>query len=48
MIPEEWGGDILMSEVSAITGDGVDALLESVLLQAELLDLTAPAEGIAS
>ena len=37
-----------MSEVSAITGDGVDALLESVLLQAELLDLTAPAEGIAS
>ncbi|MDC1097525.1 translation initiation factor IF-2 [Gammaproteobacteria bacterium] len=48
VIPEEWGGDILMSEVSAITGDGVDALLESVLLQAELLDLTAPAEGIAS
>ncbi len=48
VIPEEWGGDILMSEVSALTGDGVDALLESVLLQSELLDLTAPDSGPAS
>jgi translation initiation factor IF-2 len=48
VIPEEWGGDILMSEVSALTGDGVDALLESVLLQAELLDLKAPDSGPAS
>ena len=48
VIPEEWGGDILINEVSAMTGDGVDKLLESVLLQAELLDLQAPHEGPAS
>ncbi|MFT4824128.1 MAG: translation initiation factor IF-2 [Halioglobus sp.] len=50
VIPEEWGGDTQFINVSAITGDGVDALLDAVLLQAELLELTAakdvPAQGI--
>lgn len=45
VVPEEWGGDILVNEISALTGNGIDALLESVLLQAELLDLKAPVEG---
>ena len=45
VIPEEWGGDVLMNEVSAKTGQGVDELLESVLLQAEMLDLRAPDQG---
>ena len=48
VISDSWGGDVLMTEVSAITGNGVDNLLDSVLLQAELLDLTAVAEGRAS
>jgi len=48
VIPEDWGGDTLMSPVSAITGDGIDTLLESVLLQSEMLDLTAPDQGVAS
>ena len=46
VVPEEWGGDILVNEISALTGNGIDALLESVLLQAELLDLKAPVEGL--
>ena len=48
--PEEWGGDTIFIPCSAVTGEGVDALLENVLLQAEVLELTAnpqiPAEGI--
>ena len=48
VVPEEWGGDILVNEISALTGKGIDALLESVLLQAELLDLKAPIEGPAT
>ena len=44
VIPEEWGGDTQFVKVSAHTGEGIDALLESVLLQAELLELTAPAD----
>jgi translation initiation factor IF-2 len=48
VISEEWGGDTLMNEVSALTGQGVDALLESVLLQAEVADLTARNKGPAS
>ena len=47
--PEEWGGTTLFVDVSALTGQGVDQLLESIVLQAELLELTAnpklPAEG---
>ncbi len=50
VIPEDWGGDTQFINVSAITGDGVNELLDAVLLQAELLELTAardiPAQGI--
>ena len=45
VIPEEWGGDTQFMPVSALTGEGVEALLEAVVLQAEVLELTAPAEG---
>lgn len=41
VIPEEWGGDVQFINVSAITGEGVDTLLDAVLLQAELLELKA-------
>jgi translation initiation factor IF-2 len=50
VIPEDWGGDTQFIPVSAQTGDGVNELLDAVLLQAELLELTAPrdvaAQGI--
>ncbi|MGV8711373.1 MAG: translation initiation factor IF-2 [Nitrosomonas sp.] len=42
VVPEDWGGDTMFAEVSAKTGHGVDALLESILLQAEVLELKAP------
>ncbi|WP_438952456.1 translation initiation factor IF-2 [Porticoccus sp.] len=42
VIPEEWGGDTQFVKVSAHTGDGIDDLLDAVLLQAELLELQAP------
>ncbi len=45
VIPEEWGGEHLFVNVSAKTGEGVDNLLEAILLQAEVMDLTAVAEG---
>ncbi|MDH4105380.1 MAG: translation initiation factor IF-2, partial [Gammaproteobacteria bacterium] len=45
VIPEEWGGDVMFVNVSAKTGEGIDKLLESVLLQAEVLDLKAPVSG---
>lgn len=45
VIPEEYGGDVPFCPVSAKTGQGVDELLENVLLQAEMLDLKAPDEG---
>ncbi len=49
LIPEEWGGDTIMVPISAKTGQGVDELLEMVLLQAEMLELRAnpnkPARG---
>ncbi len=41
LVPEAWGGDTLMVEVSAATGQGIDQLLEMVLLQAEMLELKA-------
>lgn len=41
LIPEDWGGKTLFAEVSAITGDGIQDLLELVQLQAELLELKA-------
>ena len=46
--PEDWGGDTLFVPVSAKTGEGVAALLEAISLQAELLDLRAPASGMAN
>ncbi|MEZ5556458.1 translation initiation factor IF-2 [Haliea sp.] len=50
VIPEDWGGDTQFIEVSAHTGDGVDNLLDAILLQAEVLELQAPrdvpAQGI--
>ena len=48
LISEEWGGETLFVEVSAMTGQGIDRLLESILLQAELLDLKAAADGPAT
>lgn len=50
LIPEEWGGDAMFVPISAKTGMGVDGLLDSVLVQAEVLELKAvadcPARGI--
>nr|VFK27344.1 MAG: translation initiation factor IF-2 [Candidatus Kentron sp. MB]VFK33601.1 MAG: translation initiation factor IF-2 [Candidatus Kentron sp. MB]VFK76277.1 MAG: translation initiation factor IF-2 [Candidatus Kentron sp. MB] len=48
VIPEAWGGDTIFVKVSAKTGEGVDNLLESVLLQAEVLELAAPRRCSAS
>ncbi len=45
VIPEEWGGDTMFVNVSAKTGDGVDDLLEGILLQSEVLELKAPKSG---
>ena len=42
VVPEDWGGDVMFVEVSAKTGQGIDNLLEAVLLQAEILELKAP------
>ncbi len=47
VLPEDYGGDVPFCPVSAKTGQGVDELLENVLLQAEMLELKAPAEGSA-
>lgn len=50
LVPEAWGGDILFVPVSAKTGEGVDAFLDALLVQAEILELKAeiagPAQGI--
>ncbi|OPL19522.1 MAG: hypothetical protein AVO35_10185 [Candidatus Aegiribacteria sp. MLS_C] len=49
VLVEEWGGEVLCSEVSSITGENIEDLLDKVLLQAEMLELTAcpdrPAKG---
>jgi len=42
VVPEDWGGETMFVEVSAKTGQGIEDLLEAVLLQAEVLELTAP------
>ncbi len=44
VVPEEWGGNAIFVEVSAKSGQGIDGLLESVLLQAEILELNAPVD----
>ena len=50
VIPEDWGGDTQFVHVSAKTGEGIDDLLESILLQSEVLELSAvedgPAKGV--
>ena len=50
VVPEDWGGETQFIPVSAKTGDGIDALLDAVLLEAEVLELTAvleaPAKGV--
>jgi translation initiation factor IF-2 len=45
VIPEDWGGEQQFANVSAQTGEGIDALLDAVLLQAEVMDLKAIPEG---
>ncbi|WP_420592059.1 translation initiation factor IF-2 [Bacterioplanoides sp.] len=45
VIPEDWGGDVPFVPVSAHTGQGIDELLEAVILQAELLELKAHFDG---
>ncbi|ARU55575.1 translation initiation factor IF-2 [Oleiphilus messinensis] len=50
VIPEDWGGDVQFVNVSAHTGQGIDELIDAVLLQAEILELKAvkdvPAKGV--
>jgi translation initiation factor IF-2 len=41
LIPEDWGGSTLFNEISALNGQGIDALLDSIMLQAEILELKA-------
>ena len=45
VVPEEWGGDVQFVPVSAKTGMGIDALLDAISLQSEMLELEAPTEG---
>ncbi len=47
VISEEWGGDTLFTYVSAKSGAGVDELLDKILVQAEVLELNAPVDGLA-
>ncbi len=47
VIPEDWGGDTQFVEVSAHTGQGIDSLLESILLQSEILELKSVRTGSA-
>jgi translation initiation factor IF-2 len=48
VISEEWGGENIFVPVSARTGQGIDQLLEAILLQAEVLELRAPRTGLAT
>ncbi len=45
VVPEEYGGDAIFVPVSALTGEGIDSLLETILLQAEVLELKAPIDA---
>ena len=45
VIPEDWGGDVMFYPISAKMGDGIDNLLDGILLQAEVLELAARADG---
>ncbi len=50
VVPEDWGGDTQFVKVSALTGEGIDGLLEAILLQSEILELRAvedaPGRGV--
>ncbi|HYL02736.1 MAG TPA: translation initiation factor IF-2 [Steroidobacteraceae bacterium] len=48
VIPEDWGGQNMFVSVSARTGQGIDQLLEAILLQSEVLELRAPRSGLAA
>ncbi len=48
VLSEEWGGDVQFIKISAKTGEGIDALIEALILQTEILELKAPVEGAAS
>jgi translation initiation factor IF-2 len=48
VLPEEWGGDVQFLKISAKTGEGIDDLIEALIVQTEILELTAPVEGPAS
>lgn len=48
VVPEEWGGDSMFINLSAKTGEGVDTLLDSILVQAEMMELKAFTDGPAS
>jgi translation initiation factor IF-2 len=45
VIPEDWGGDVQFVPVSALTGEGVEDLLEAISIQAEVMELKAPEKG---
>ncbi len=45
IMPESWGGDTMFCQVSALTGEGIEELLETVMLQSEVLELTAVPKG---
>jgi len=45
LVPEKWGGDTIVVEISALQGTGIDSLLEQVLLVAEIGELSAPPTG---
>ena len=45
LIPEDWGGNTIFLEISALKGQGIDELLESIILQADILDLKANYDG---
>jgi translation initiation factor IF-2 len=47
VVPEDWGGDAMFVEVSAKSGQGIDTLLEGILLQAEVLELKASKDSLA-
>ncbi|MDO9105009.1 MAG: translation initiation factor IF-2 [Methylovulum sp.] len=48
VLAEEWGGDVQFLKISAKTGEGIDELIEALIVQTEILELTAPVEGAAS
>jgi translation initiation factor IF-2 len=48
VLAEEWGGDVQFLKISAKTGQGIDDLIEALIVQTEILELKAPVEGAAS